>query len=280
MKPLPLQRRCDAAWHEMSPRPGGRHCAACDRNVVDLSVLTEPQARAVLAARGPAGLCVRQVVGPEGDLLLRPSPRLPQPRPAALAALALAVGVRPAIAHEPVCDRASSAQPADGTAPTPTQTFAQKTVIQFPDHPPQETEIFMGEAVEVPPDPIDVPSYLIQFEAGSAALTKEALNRLSWLEFSLAQADSPQRLWVSGHASPDEAAPVRLRALAQRRAEVVRDALIAQGVSPDRLVAASWGTTRPVASATTPEGRAQNRRVDFQIWEDAAAQATPTEEAP
>ena len=85
---------------------------------------------------------------------------------------------------------------------------------------------------------------------------------------------------MSGHASPDEAAPYRLRALGQRRAEVVRDALIARGVAPDRLVAVSWGTTRPLASATTPDGRAQDRRVDFQVWEEAAAQSATPEDGP
>lgn len=55
------------------------------------------------------------------------------------------------------------------------------------------------------------------------------------------------------------------RKLSQRRAESIRDALVESGVSPDRLVAAGYGSRFPVASNDTPEGREQNRRVEIVI---------------
>ncbi len=53
------------------------------------------------------------------------------------------------------------------------------------------------------------------------------------------------------------------QALGQRRADAVRDYLIAQGIDPSRLSAVSYGESRPVADNSTDEGRAENRRVDL-----------------
>ena len=39
--------------------------------------------------------------------------------------------------------------------------------------------------------------------------------------------------------------------------------LAAQGVPENRLSAAGYADTQPVASNDTPEGRAQNRRIEF-----------------
>ncbi len=51
--------------------------------------------------------------------------------------------------------------------------------------------------------------------------------------------------------------------LSRMRAEAVRDYLITRGVAADRLAAAGFGPTKSIASNETPEGRQQNRRVDF-----------------
>ena len=51
--------------------------------------------------------------------------------------------------------------------------------------------------------------------------------------------------------------------LSQKRAEAVRDYLIAKGVSPDRLVAKGFGEANPVDTNETPEGRQRNRRVEL-----------------
>ncbi len=53
--------------------------------------------------------------------------------------------------------------------------------------------------------------------------------------------------------------------LSQRRAGAVSAELIAAGVAPSRIQAIGRGEEQPVASNLTPEGRAQNRRVDIVI---------------
>lgn len=53
--------------------------------------------------------------------------------------------------------------------------------------------------------------------------------------------------------------------LSERRAGAVRSILVSSGVSAGRIVALGAGEDQPIASNLTPEGRAQNRRVDITI---------------
>lgn len=59
--------------------------------------------------------------------------------------------------------------------------------------------------------------------------------------------------------------------LSIERAQFVREALIAKGVPPERLVARGYGPLRPISDNATDEGRAKNRRVEFAILEMAEA---------
>lgn len=56
--------------------------------------------------------------------------------------------------------------------------------------------------------------------------------------------------------------------LSERRAEAVRQFLIANGVSADRVTARGYGEMSPVASNKTAAGRQLNRRVEIIISED------------
>lgn len=53
--------------------------------------------------------------------------------------------------------------------------------------------------------------------------------------------------------------------LSQHRAESVRSAIMARGISSDRIGAKGFGELYPVASNDTPAGRQQNRRVEILI---------------
>lgn len=53
------------------------------------------------------------------------------------------------------------------------------------------------------------------------------------------------------------------QAVSERRALAVSRWLVAHGVDCKRLLPVGFGDTKPVASADTPEGRAQNTRVVF-----------------
>ena len=72
------------------------------------------------------------------------------------------------------------------------------------------------------------------------------------------------RVRIEGHTDNVGGESFNLK-LSQRRAESVREYLVGKGIAEDRLEAAGYGLTRPIASNRTAKGRAQNRRTEFQI---------------
>ncbi|WP_420585995.1 OmpA family protein [Ruegeria sp.] len=69
---------------------------------------------------------------------------------------------------------------------------------------------------------------------------------------------------VIGHTDSDGEASYN-QALSERRARSVADILQANGVNGGRITTIGLGENRPAASNLTPEGKAQNRRVDIEI---------------
>jgi len=57
--------------------------------------------------------------------------------------------------------------------------------------------------------------------------------------------------------------------LSERRAQAVRDYFVQQGISSSAVEAHGFGKNEPIASNDTPEGRAQNRRVELVLSGDA-----------
>ena len=53
--------------------------------------------------------------------------------------------------------------------------------------------------------------------------------------------------------------------LSQKRAEAVMQYMISQGVKPELISAQGHGDSDPIAANTTPQGRAQNRRVEITL---------------
>ena len=64
--------------------------------------------------------------------------------------------------------------------------------------------------------------------------------------------------------------------LSVRRAETVKERIVAGGVDPARVVAAGFGQEHPVASNDTSEGQRENRRVEIVI--DESVDRLPTRE--
>ncbi|MCS6915952.1 MAG: OmpA family protein [Myxococcales bacterium] len=72
------------------------------------------------------------------------------------------------------------------------------------------------------------------------------------------------RISIEGHT--DNRGPLEYNmSLSERRAHSVRRWLIQNGIPAERLEAHGFGPTRPIATNDTPDGRQQNRRVEFII---------------
>jgi outer membrane protein OmpA-like peptidoglycan-associated protein len=53
--------------------------------------------------------------------------------------------------------------------------------------------------------------------------------------------------------------------LSDKRAISVKDYLVSKGVKDDRIVTTPFGSTVPIATNATPEGRQKNRRVEIEL---------------
>jgi OOP family OmpA-OmpF porin len=101
----------------------------------------------------------------------------------------------------------------------------------------------------------------VNFETGKADLTPESRTILDGVAESLV-ANVEIRVQVGGHTDSRGSAALNKR-LSAARAESVRQYLISKGVAADRLTAAGFGPSKPIASNKTAAGRAQNRRVEL-----------------
>lgn len=103
----------------------------------------------------------------------------------------------------------------------------------------------------------------VNFDYDSAVLT--ATSREALAENARILAAHPAiRVEVQGHCDERGTTDYNL-ALGDRRATVVRDYLAAQGVSPARVTALSYGEERPLAPGAGEVVWAQNRRAEFRV---------------
>lgn len=75
-----------------------------------------------------------------------------------------------------------------------------------------------------------------------------------------------RKVRVEGHADSVESKADAVD-LSVRRAQSVCDRLVAQGIDSNRLFVVGYGSSRPVATDATKEGRQNNRRVEFTVIE-------------
>jgi outer membrane protein OmpA-like peptidoglycan-associated protein len=78
----------------------------------------------------------------------------------------------------------------------------------------------------------------------------------------LMRANPQLQLSVEGHTD-NVGTPEANKVLSANRARAVMDAVVARGVSPERLTSTGFGQENPIADNRTEAGRAQNRRVEL-----------------
>lgn len=101
------------------------------------------------------------------------------------------------------------------------------------------------------------------FATGQSSLTQQSRGEVGRIARVLQE--FPERdVLIEGHTD-SVGEETNNQALSERRAEAVRAALIAEGVSPRRITALGYGESRPVSDNETPAGRAANRRVEIVV---------------
>jgi len=103
--------------------------------------------------------------------------------------------------------------------------------------------------------------YGILFDTGKATLQPQSESVLGEIQKLLEQ-DADLKLRIDGHTDNVGSAAAN-QALSEKRAQAVRDWLVAHQVAAARLSAQGFGATKPVADNSTEDGRAKNRRVEL-----------------
>jgi outer membrane protein OmpA-like peptidoglycan-associated protein len=115
----------------------------------------------------------------------------------------------------------------------------------------------------------------VLFASGKSDLLGNAQAKLNTVADALTQQDPDSRMTVEGHTDSQGKAAYN-QALSERRAQVVRDYLVARGIAADRVSAQGFGSSRSVADNTSSEGRANNRRVEIVVTPKADQAHTST----
>ncbi len=101
----------------------------------------------------------------------------------------------------------------------------------------------------------------IQFPVGTAVIMPENYQLLSKVQRAIKLFEDPS-VFIEGHSDSTGSDEINL-VLSQQRADAVMDYLIANNtLTKNKVVAMGYGSSKPVASNSNPEGRAANRRID------------------
>jgi outer membrane protein OmpA-like peptidoglycan-associated protein len=103
----------------------------------------------------------------------------------------------------------------------------------------------------------------INFASGQAVIPPDQYSILDKVAEVL-RANKGVRVEIGGHTDAVGSDSYN-QGLSERRAQSVRNYLIQSGIEASRLEARGYGEYQPVASNTTRDGRAMNRRIEFKV---------------
>lgn len=104
----------------------------------------------------------------------------------------------------------------------------------------------------------------VLFTTGQSQLLPIAQQKLEQVAQALQEQDDSKKIVVEGHTD-SVGSEENNRRLSQQRAESVRTFLVSQGVPSHRISAVGKGESEPIGDNRTPEGRANNRRVEIVV---------------
>ena len=101
----------------------------------------------------------------------------------------------------------------------------------------------------------------IKFDVNKATLKPESMGPINEI-YQLMQKQSDLNFSVEGHTDADGGDDTNMT-LSKARGKSVMNKLIEMGIAPNRLKSDGFGESKPIDNNNTPEGKANNRRVEF-----------------
>lgn len=101
----------------------------------------------------------------------------------------------------------------------------------------------------------------IHFASGMATILPESMGTINKV-YTLLQNHADLKLEIDGYTDNDGSDDLNLK-LSEQRAEAVKAQLVSMGITDSRLTTKGFGESNPIDSNDTPEGKSNNRRVEF-----------------
>ncbi|MBD3335278.1 MAG: OmpA family protein, partial [Candidatus Eisenbacteria bacterium] len=113
-------------------------------------------------------------------------------------------------------------------------------------------------------EPIEFPIAHINFKFGTAQIVSADPIPVLERAAEIMQEHPDIRVQIEGHTDNIGSDEYNMD-LSQKRANAVKEWLVSQGISADRLVTVGRGESEPIDSNETDLGRARNRRIEFHV---------------
>jgi len=101
----------------------------------------------------------------------------------------------------------------------------------------------------------------ILFDVGKSTIKSQSMGTLNEIA-SVMKQNPALKFEIDGHTDADGDATANLK-LSEQRAAAVRSQLTQMGIDGSRLTCKGFGETKPIDKNDSPEGKANNRRVEF-----------------
>jgi outer membrane protein OmpA-like peptidoglycan-associated protein len=128
---------------------------------------------------------------------------------------------------------------------------------------PQEAEVYKKQ------NQVIIRLKAMQFPVGQSVILPENYALLSKVQHAIRTFGEPEVI-IGGHSDSTGSEQLNEH-LSQKRADAVRQYLVANGTLPfEKIIAVGYGSMRPIASNASASGRAINRRIDVIITPEAS----------
>ena len=140
----------------------------------------------------------------------------------------------------------------------PFGTFAQEEVVV--------EEVVEEVVVEEVPAPTlsHIHTFSVQFPSDSSSVNPEYYPEIQ--DFAEYMKQNPDKTATISGNTDSTGSEAYNQKLSERRAISVKEEIVKQGISPDRLDTKGYGEEKPIATNKTKEGRQANRRVEAEVY--------------